>query len=178
MPSRTPNPSAAPVRELWFEAYEPGLAFASPGRTLTEADLVLFAGLSGDLTSLHTDEEHARRTPFRTRIAHGMLVQSIATGLAHRTGIFEGTLRALPAMEIRWKSTAFPGDTLRLLLEVARLDPRPSRRSGRVYFDATVRNQKDQVVSEGSWEVVVLRDPGRDPEPEPPAARDPEPSRA
>ena len=146
------------TRGLWFEDFEPGLVFESPGRTLTETDVVLFAGLSGDVTSLHTDEEFAKRTPFRKRIAHGLLVASIATGLAARLGIFEGTIVALPAMDIRWKNPAFPGDTLRLRLEVLRRDEKPSRRSGRVYFQASVQNQKDQVVSEGSWEIVMLRD--------------------
>ncbi len=154
-----PKSQHAPgTRGLWFEDFEPGRAFASPGRTLTEADIVLFAGLSGDVTSLHTDEEFAKRTPFRRRIAHGLLVSSIATGLAARIGIFEGTIVAMPAMDIRWTSPAFPGDTLTLRLVVARREEQPSRRSGRVYFDASVTNQKEQVVSEGSWEIVVLRD--------------------
>jgi acyl dehydratase len=146
------------ARGLWFEDFEPGQVFESPGRTLTETDVVLFAGLSGDVTSLHTDEEFAKRTPFRRRIAHGLLVSSIATGLAARTGIFEGTIVALPAMDIRWTNPAFPGDTLRLRLEVTRKEEEPSRRSGRVYFQASVQNQKDQVISESSWEIVVLRD--------------------
>lgn len=149
---------APTVRGLWFEDLEPGARFVSPGRTLSEADLVLFAGLSGDMTALHTDEEHARRTPFRTRIAHGMLVQSIATGLACRLGIFEGTILAMPAMQIRWTTPALPGDTLRLVLTVARKDEAPSRRSGRVYFDAEVLSQADKVLSESSWEILMLRD--------------------
>ena len=151
-------PAAPAPSGLWFEDYEPGQSFVSPGRTLTEADLVLFAGLSGDQTALHTDEEHARRTPFRTRIAHGMLVQSIATGLAHRTGIFEGTIQALPAMTIAWRTPTVAGDTLRLELCVRDKDPEPSRHTGRVHFDARVWNQKDQLVSEGSWDVLMRRD--------------------
>ena len=143
---------------LWFEDFQDGLGFESPGRTLTETDLVMFAGISGDVTSLHTDEEVAKKTPFRTRIAHGMLVQSIATGLAARTGIFEQTIFALPAMTIRWTQPAFAGDTLRLRLLVTGKDPEPSRRTGRVYFDAFMLNQKDQVVTEGSWEVLFRRD--------------------
>jgi len=149
------NPAA--VRGRWYDELEPGESFHSPGRTLTEADLVNFAGLSGDYTALHTDEAFASRTPFRTRIAHGMLVQSIATGLAARTGIFEGTIAALPAMSIEWRTPAVPGDTLRLELEVVSRGE-PSRRSGEVHFRAIVRNQRDQVVTEGTWRCLMLRD--------------------
>jgi len=144
-------------RGLWFDQFAPGQVYESPGRTLTEADIVNFAGVSGDYTSLHTDQEFARRTPFRQRIAHGVLIQAIATGLAARTGIFEDTIAALPWMETHWRAPAVPGDTLRLRLEVQRLGE-PSRRSGDVFFDARMSNQKDQVVSEGAWKCLMLRE--------------------
>src|SRR5262245_40177742 len=91
----TPGDTAGPTalggsqatRGMWFEDFELGMAFESPGRTITESDIQQFAGLSGDYTSLHTDQEHARRTPFRRVIAHGLLIQSIVTGLATRTGV-------------------------------------------------------------------------------------------
>jgi acyl dehydratase len=142
---------------LWFDELEPGLRVVSPGRTVTESDLVQFAGLSGDHTQLHTDEEYCRTTPFRRRIAHGMLVQAIATGLGARTGIYEGTIQALSDMTIRWRAPVFPGDTIRLELVVERIDPEPSRRSGLVIFAARVLNQDDKVVSEGEWSTRMLR---------------------
>lgn len=144
-------------RGLWFDEFASGQVFESPGRTLTEADIVNFAGLSGDYTSLHTDQEFARKTPFRQRIAHGVLIQAIATGLAARTGIFEGTIAALPWMETYWRTPAVAGDTLHLRLEVQRLGE-PSRRSGEVFFGAQMLNQKGQVVSEGAWKCLMLRE--------------------
>jgi acyl dehydratase len=146
---------------LWFEDFVAGLRIESPARTITEADVVLFAGLSGDFNALHTDEAFARRTPFRGRIAHGMLVQSIATGLAVRTGMFEGTIQALSDMTIHWKAPVRPGDTIRLVLEVDALDPAPARRSGEVVFKAAVRNQEDEVVCDGEWRTRILRRPER-----------------
>jgi 3-hydroxybutyryl-CoA dehydratase len=145
-------------RGLWFDEFEPGLVVESPGRTVTEADLVSFAGLSGDHTQLHTDEAYCQRTPFRTRIAHGMLVQSIATGLGVRTGVFEGTIQALSDMTIHWRSPVMPGDTIRLVLKVARVDDEPSRRSGAIVFEARVLNQDDKLVSEGEWTTRMLRE--------------------
>ena len=82
-------------RGLWFEEFHVGLRIETPARTITEADVVNFAGLSGDFVSLHTEEVFAKRTPFRGRIAQGMLVQSVATGLGMRSGVFEGTIGAL-----------------------------------------------------------------------------------
>ena len=144
-------------RGLWFEEFTPGLVIESPGRTITEADLVAFCGLSGDYTALHSDEEYASRTPFRGRIAHGMLVQAIATGLATRSGVFEGTVQAVTDMEIHWLAPVQPGDTIRLVLEVDEIEAEPSRRSGTVRFAARVLNQADRVCVDGAWTTRMLR---------------------
>ena len=125
-------------------------------RTITEADLVNFAGLSGDFTNLHTDEEAARKSPFRRRIAHGMLVQSVATGLAIQTGVFENTIAALVAMDIRWRNPIFPGDTIHLMLEVVRIDPEPSKRSGEITLHSVVRNQVGTECVAGHWTLLML----------------------
>ncbi len=146
-------------RGLWFEEFACGQQVESPARTVTESDIGQFAGLSGDYTALHTDEEFARRTAFRGRIAHGMLVQAVATGLAVRTGIFEGTIQALSDMTIHWRAPVFPGDTIRLVLEVESLESNPSRRSGEVVFKASVMNQEGKLVCEGQWHTRILRRP-------------------
>ena len=158
MTSKPDGAVHGPVRGYWFDEFEVGQVFESPGRTITETDLVNFSGLSGDYTPVHTDAEYARRMPFRRRIAHGMLVSSIASGLGTRTGVLEGTIAALEGVTIRWKAPVFPGDTIRLRLEVGELDPEPSRRSGRIVFQTSILNQKDQVVSEGAWHTIMLRE--------------------
>ena len=91
------------MRGLYWEEWDIGAEFESPARTVTEADIVLFAGLSGDTNPLHIDAESCARTPFRQRIAHGMLVQSIATGLGWQTGIFHGTIQALQEVQVRFE---------------------------------------------------------------------------
>lgn len=149
--------SAAPRHGIWFDAFRLGQTITSHGRTITETDIVLFAGLSADYTALHTDHEYARKSPYRRPIAHGMLVQSIASGLGARTGIFDGTIAALFEMEIRWLAPVFSGDTLHLVLVVSRLDPEPSRRSGKVWFHARLLNQKGEMVTEGTWGTLILR---------------------
>jgi len=142
---------------LLFDEFEPGQVFGSGGRTVTEADIVSFAGLSGDYNPLHTDEEYARATPFRGRIAHGLLVQSIASGLANQTKVFEGTIAALQEMIIRFRAPVFPGDTVRMELTVSEKEPEPNARRGWIRFDASVKNQRDEVVIDGEWLTLMLR---------------------
>ena len=145
-------------RGLYFEELTLGFQIETARRTVTEADLVSFSGLSGDFTALHTDEETAKHGPFRRRIAHGMLVQSIATGLAIQTRAFEGTIAALVGMDIRWKNPVFPGDTIQLFLEVSNVDPEPSKRSGEITLSSIVRNQAGVACVEGTWTLLMLRE--------------------
>lgn len=146
---------------MWFDEFQVGQAFISPGRTITEADIVNFAALSGDWNPIHTDAVYARRTPFRQRVAHGMLLQAVVTGLGMRLGIFDGTIAALTDMTIHWKSPCFIGDTIRLHLQVSEVDPEPSKRSGFVEFVATIQNQDGKVLVEGDWRTLMNKDRGR-----------------
>lgn len=145
---------------LTFEEFNAGDQYESQGRTVTEADVVTFAGLSGDFNPLHTDAEFARSTPFGERIAHGMLVAAMATGMANWTGIFEGTTLALMEQQIRYKGAVKFGDTVRLQLEVAdkRETSKPDR--GIVRFAARVLNQQDEVVIDGEWTLLMRRQEG------------------
>ena len=90
-------------RGKYFEEFEPGMEFISPGRTVTESDIVSFAGLSGDYTQIHTNLEFSKTTPVGRRIAHGLLGLSIASGLATRTGVLEGTVIAFREISEWWE---------------------------------------------------------------------------
>jgi len=146
-----------PVRGLWFEDFAVGDRHPTPARTVTEADVSAFASLSGDQNPIHTDEAFARRTPFRRRVAHGLLVQSIVSGLAHRTAIFEGTIVAIAEMLVRFEAPVFFGDTVRAELEVVERDPQPGARRGWVRFEVRVWNQDGRAVSSGEWRTLLLR---------------------
>ena len=106
-------------RGKYFEEFEVGMSFVSPGRTITESDVVSFAGLSGDYTQIHTDVEFSRSTPFGRRVAHGLLILAIASGLAVRTGVLEGTVIAFREIS-GWKfvKPVFIGDTVRVSFQV------------------------------------------------------------
>lgn len=140
-----------------FDQFELGEVITTARRTITEADIVNFAGLAGDYNPLHTDEEFARETPFGTRIAHGMLVASIATGLANQLGVFEGTTLALMEQTVRYKGAVRPGDTIHLELRVADKKETSKLDRGVITFGTTVKNQRDEAVIEGQWVLLIRR---------------------
>jgi len=145
---------------FFFEDYQAGQTFLSPGRTVTEADVVAFAGLTGDWSSIHTDAVYAAQHPVGQRIAHGMLVVSIASGLAVRLGLLEDTLLAFREIG-RWKFSrpVFLGDTLRVRITISETKPVPRLGGGLVSLDAEVVNQSGQVVQQGQWSVLVKSRP-------------------
>jgi acyl dehydratase len=144
-------------RGKYFSEFAPEQRFESQGRTVTEADVVAFAGISGDFNPLHTDETFAAATPFGRRIAHGMLSASISTGLGQTLGIFEGTTLALVAQTFEYKGPVFFGDTIRLALIVETCTP--SRKPGRgvVLFRSEILKQDGTAVIVGTW-TVQFRD--------------------
>lgn len=107
-------------RGRYFEEFEIGDEVETAARTVTETDVMLFAGLSGDYNQLHTDAEFARGTLFGERIAHGLLGLSIASGLASRLGFVEGTAEAFTGLEWKFRGPIKIGDTIRVRLKVQR----------------------------------------------------------
>ncbi len=141
---------------MYFEEFEVGQRIISPGRTIAEADVIAFAGLSGDSNSIHTDAEYAKRTAFGRRVAHGLLGVSIVSGLAVRTGVMEGTVIAF--REIKdWKFSlpVFIGDTIHVIMEVKEKKAMPRLGGGSILLSLDVRNQDDQTVMKGIWTVLV-----------------------
>ncbi len=145
----------AQPKGLYFEDLNIGDTIETMGRTITEADIVQFAGLSGDFYGLHTDEEFAKQTPFGTRIAHGLLVLSIGSGLAMRLGFLEGTVEAFMGLEWSFRRPVFIGDTVRVRGEVVEKKPMKRLGGGLVTLKVQIVNQKDEVVQRGTWTILV-----------------------
>ena len=144
-------------RGLLFEQFEPDASFVSPARTVTEADVVAFAGISGDFNPLHTDATFAAGTPFGERVAHGMLIAAMATGMANWTGVFEGTTLALMEQVLQYKGPVRFGDTIHLELKVAEKKTTSKPDRGVVVFQAQVVNQDGQPVLDGRWTLMMRR---------------------
>jgi 3-hydroxybutyryl-CoA dehydratase len=150
------SPAPRRPRGMYFEEFEPGVKIITDGRTIAESDIIAFAGLSGDFNTIHTDEEYSKTTPFGTRVAHGLLGMSIASGLATRTGMMEGTVMAFREVN-EWKFS-LPvkiGDTIHAELEVAEKKALPRLGGGSVQLAVDVKNQKGDVVMKGLWTVLV-----------------------
>jgi acyl dehydratase len=139
---------------LFFEEFAEGDSVESMGRTITETDIVNFAALSGDWNLIHTDAEYTRDQMFGQRVAHGLLILSIASGLAVRLGFMEETVLAFRSLEWKFSRPVFIGDTVRLRLTVDEKKAMPRLGGGLVFFQLEVLNQKDEVVQKGRWELL------------------------
>lgn len=148
------------VRGLYFEEFEVGQCVISPARTVTESDVVNFAGISGDFNQIHTDSVYAKDTPFGARVAHGLLGLSIASGLAVRTGVLEGTVIAFREIN-HWKFSkpVFIGDTIHVEMEVTKTKALRRLGGGNVEIVLDVKNQKNETVMKGSWSTLVMSKP-------------------
>ncbi|WP_462421484.1 MaoC/PaaZ C-terminal domain-containing protein [Salinicoccus sp. Marseille-QA3877] len=141
----------------YYEDLEIGQEFVTPRRTITEADVVIFAGFSGDYNPIHTDEEFAKTTPFGTRILHGPAGFAIATGLESRLGIKDGTAIAFLGMTWDLKAPIKIGDTIHIVETINSKRETSKKDRGIVFFDVKIVNQDDVVCQEGEWKVMMMR---------------------
>lgn len=150
----------ASQRGMWFEQFDIGQQIITPGRTITESDIVTFAGLSGDYNQIHTDAEFSSKSPFGKRVAHGLLVLAIASGLAMRTGVLEGTVIAFREIN-NWKFSlpVFIGDTVHVELNIVETKPIPRLGGGSIIIELTVKNQRNESTMKGTWNALVASKP-------------------
>ena len=135
-------------RGLYLEEFEMGKEYLSPARTVTEADVVAFAGLSGDYNPMHTDEEYAKQNHFGTRIAHGALGCAISTGLSNQMGIFEGSVIAFMECTVKYTAPLRIGDTIHV--SITPTEARHSSKPGKGVLNMRLEliNQEGTVVME------------------------------
>jgi 3-hydroxybutyryl-CoA dehydratase len=147
-------------RGLYFEEFEIGQIFNTQGRTITETDIVSFAGLSGDYNQIHTDAEFSKDTLFKQRVAHGLLVLSVASGLIAQSGFIEGTVLAFREIN-EWKfvKPTFIGDTVHVETEIVETKALPRLGGGAVILKLGVKNQENDVVMRGKWTALMVSKP-------------------
>ena len=147
-------------RGLYFEEFEIGQKVTTVGRTVTESDIVAFAGLSGDYNQIHTDAEYSKATQYEQRVAHGLLGISIASGLAMRTGILENTVIFFREIN-NWKfiKSIFIGDTIHVEMEIVETKALPRIGGGSVVITLDVKKQSGETVMKGNWTVLVMSKP-------------------
>jgi acyl dehydratase len=146
---------------MYFDEFQTGQQIITAGRTITETDIVSFAGLSGDYNQIHVDADYSAKAPFGQRVAHGLLVTAVASGLAMQTGVMEGTVLAFREIT-EWKfiKPVFIGDTVHVVLEVKETKDLRRIGGGSVMIEVAVNNQKDETVMKGVWTVLIASRPG------------------
>jgi 3-hydroxybutyryl-CoA dehydratase len=147
----------ADERLMWDDLTE-GDEALSAGRTITETDVVNFCGLSGDFNWFHTDAERAKESVFGQRVAHGMLVASIATGLqVEKMEPKIATAAFMGLADWQFRAPVFFGDTIRVKRTIGTKEEHKSPNMGRVVYEVEVLNQEDKVVQKGKWNMLISR---------------------
>jgi len=141
--------------ERYFDELKVGDRTISRGRTITEADLVMFSAFSGDWYPLHTDKEYAAQTMFGQRIAHGLLVLSVASGLARMN---PGVVAAFYGMDkVRFTAPTYIGDTIKVEAEV--VDKSDKGAFGVVTIKQEIKNQRNEVCNTAFMKVALNKKP-------------------
>jgi acyl dehydratase len=151
--SYTPN-------HLYFDDVEVGQEWKSLARTITQADIVNFAGLSGDFNPIHIDHEYAKTTVFRAPIAHGLLVFSVGSGL----GLYAPPMRTMAILSVRewyFRDPVYPGDTIHVVSKVLDKQVRSRGRRGEITWQRQFFNQHGKLIMEGITLTLVEGRGGR-----------------
>ena len=154
--------AASQIDRLYFEDLPLEKTFVTSGRTITEADVVAFAGLSGDFNSLHVDETFAAATGFGGRIAHGLLVLSVASGLTTRLPVLHAlqpSLLGMTEVTCHWLAPVRIGDTIRVELTFTGAQLTRSGTRGRITERRVALNQDDVTVLDSQWTLLVAARP-------------------
>jgi 3-hydroxybutyryl-CoA dehydratase len=144
------------MTRLFYEDLNIGDEDQSTGRTVTEADVVSFAGLSGDFNNMHIDEEFAKKTVFGTRVAHGLCVLSIASGLWFTMPRL-ATIAFMGLEDWRFSDAVKFGDTIRITRKLVEKREHKRPNMGFLIFEVNVYNQEDKIVQKGKWVILVQR---------------------
>jgi acyl dehydratase len=147
--------SQEPTR-LYYEDLNVGDEHLSTGRTVTETDVISFAGLSGDFNNMHIDEEFAKKTVFGTRVAHGLCVLSIASGLWFTMPRL-ATVAFMGLEDWRFSGAVKFGDTIRITRKLDEKKEHKRPNMGFLTFEVNVHNQNEEIVQKGKWVILVQR---------------------
>lgn len=141
----------------YFEDYEIGEEFTTPSRTITESDVVQFAGLSGDYSELHISEEFAKKTMFQGRIAHGLLGLAITSGLEFQTIVPKMAAICSLGWTYDFIKPIKIGDTVFLKIKLERKHETKNSDRGILFLSCCLINQKGEIVQKGEHRTIVKR---------------------
>ncbi len=146
-------------RGKFFEEFEVGQEIFSPGRTITETDIMQFANLTGDTNPMHTDAEYSKTTMFGERIAHGLLGLSYTMGLLWPLGFLEGTVIAFMGLEAKFKAPIKIGDTISASAKVRQKKEMKAMGGGIVVLESRLTNQRGEMVQQADLTLLIKSRP-------------------
>jgi len=146
-------------RGLYFEEFEIDSKLMTRGRTITEADIVQFAALTGDFNPMHTDAEYCKESFMGQRVAHGMLTISYAVGQAYQLGILERTVLGFRGLEMKFSAPVYIGDTIHAEIVVKETKPAKRLGGGVVTLDLRIVKQDGTVVQKGTLTLLMASKP-------------------
>jgi 3-hydroxybutyryl-CoA dehydratase len=143
----------------YFEEWNLGDILETNGHTITKADIVNFAALSGDYNPMHTNVLHAKKTVFGERIAHGYLIVALTSGLINQSRLFERTTEAfLGASDLKFSKAVMVGDTIRCIVTITE-KKLTSKGGGFITLQTDVFNQRDELCSTRKTSFLIKRRP-------------------
>lgn len=140
---------------LYYEEYMVGQKMVTRGRTVTEADLVNFAGLTGDYNPMHTNAEYAANSFLGQRVAHGMLALSYIVGQAYQLGFLEKTVLSFRSVDMKFSAPVYIGDTIHGELTIAEKKDAARLGGGIVTIEVRIINQEGKAVQKGQWSALI-----------------------
>lgn len=146
-----------PTPQAYFEDFGEGEEIITRGRTISRADVVQFAGVSGDFDPLHVDTEFGKRSIFGKNVAHGLCVLSVASGLIGGTGIFSNLMAFYGMEDWKFRGPLFFGDTIRVRIRVLKRKESSKPDRGNVRLSIDILNQRDEVLQQGIWNLLVRK---------------------
>lgn len=136
------------MADKFFEDFEIGESFVTNARTITESDIVMHAMHSGDWQPHHTNEEFAKNSPLKQRIAHGNMTFCISTGLIFQSSSENPNIMAYGYNKIRYPAPVFAGDTIKVEVTIADKQDHPKHKShGLLTQTETTTNQRGETVA-------------------------------
>jgi acyl dehydratase len=147
---------------FYFEELELGQKMVTRGRTITESDIVQFAGLTGDYNPMHTDAEYTKSSFMGKRVAHGLLALSYAVGQAYQLGFMERTVLSFRGLEMKFSLPVVIGDTIHAEMVVKEKKEAARLGGGTVIVDFRVVNQEGKAVQKGSLTLLMASKPSYD----------------
>ncbi len=139
----------------YFEDFAIGDTLKTDQRCITAADIDAFATLSGDKNPLHTDEAFANAGPYGGLIAHGLLVQAIAAGLATNTASLNGSALGLRHLKCKMSAAVYVDDCVQVQMQVTEKKLIPRLQGGNIVVNFRVINQDQLTVQKGTWQILV-----------------------